>query len=57
MRDVYNEPITDSGKNSKKGRLDLVLDENSEYKTVRLPNVKTMASENRVCPSINLSNR
>lgn len=46
LRDVYKQPITDSGKNSKKGRLDLVLDENGEYKTVRLPDVETLAAEN-----------
>lgn len=44
--DVYKEPITDSGKSSKKGRLDLILDENGEYKTVVLPDIKTIAAEN-----------
>lgn len=34
-RDVYKQPITDSGKSSKKGRLDLVS-ENGAYQTVRL---------------------
>jgi nicotinamide phosphoribosyltransferase len=46
LRDVYKQPITDSGKNSKKGRLDLVKDEAGEYKTVRLPDVETRAAEN-----------
>jgi nicotinamide phosphoribosyltransferase len=45
LRDVYKQPITDSGKNSKKGRLDLVL-ENGEYKTVRLENAETLSAEN-----------
>jgi nicotinamide phosphoribosyltransferase len=44
--DVYKEPITDSGKSSKKGRLDLVKDENGEYKTVVLPDIKTISAEN-----------
>lgn len=46
LRDVYKEPITDSGKNSKKGRLDLVSDEAGEYKTVRLPDVETLSANN-----------
>ncbi len=45
LRDVYKQPITDAGKNSKKGRLDLVL-ENGEYKTVRLENAETLSAEN-----------
>ena len=44
--DVYKEPITDSGKSSKKGRLDLIKDENGDYKTVVLPDVKTISAEN-----------
>ncbi len=44
--DVYKEPITDSGKSSKKGRLDLILDENGEYKTVVLPDITTVSAEN-----------
>lgn len=46
LRDVYKEPITDVGKKSKKGRLDLVLDENGNYKTVRLPDVETISVDN-----------
>ncbi|MDQ3798490.1 MAG: nicotinate phosphoribosyltransferase [Acidobacteriota bacterium] len=46
LRDVYKQPITDAGKNSKKGRLDLILDENGEYRTVRLENIETAAAEN-----------
>jgi nicotinamide phosphoribosyltransferase len=44
--DVYKQPITDSGKSSKKGRLDLIRDENGEYKTVVLPDATTIAAEN-----------
>ncbi|HEX9961033.1 MAG TPA: hypothetical protein VGB00_08875, partial [Pyrinomonadaceae bacterium] len=36
----------DAGKNSKKGRLDLILDENGEYQTVRLKDAETIAAEN-----------
>lgn len=32
--DVYKAPITDNGKRSKSGYLDLIIDENSQYKTV-----------------------
>jgi nicotinamide phosphoribosyltransferase len=35
IQDVYKDPITDSGKKSKKGRLDLLL-EDGEYKTIKL---------------------
>ncbi len=41
--EVYKQPITDSGKNSKRGRLDLIKDENGEYKTVRLENLEESA--------------
>jgi nicotinamide phosphoribosyltransferase len=44
--DVYKQPITDSGKSSKKGRLDLIKDENGEYKTVVLSDITTIAAEN-----------
>lgn len=36
LREVYKQPITDSGKNSKRGRLDLIKDENDEFKTVKI---------------------
>ncbi len=35
LKDVFKNPVTDQGKKSKKGRLDLIL-ENNEYKTVVL---------------------
>ena len=43
--EVYKQPITDAGKNSKRGRLDLIKDENGEYKTVKLEDAKTIAAE------------
>ncbi len=46
LRDVYKQPITDSGKNSKKGRLDLIKVENGEYKTVKLEDAETISAEN-----------
>ena len=46
LREVYKQPITDSGKNSKRGRLDLIKDENGEYKTVQMVDEKTIAAEN-----------
>lgn len=45
LRDVYKQPITDAGKNSKRGRLDLISD-NGEYKTVRLEDAETLSAEN-----------
>ncbi|HRH43094.1 MAG TPA: nicotinate phosphoribosyltransferase [Pyrinomonadaceae bacterium] len=44
--DVYKEPITDKGKNSKRGRLDLIKDENGNYKTVQLESIEQIAAEN-----------
>lgn len=47
LRDVYKQPITDAGKNSKRGRLDLILDESSgEYKTVKLETAEQISAEN-----------
>lgn len=46
LRDVYKQPITDSGKNSKRARLDLILDENGEYKTVKLSEAEQISAEN-----------
>jgi nicotinamide phosphoribosyltransferase len=34
--DVFKEPATDKIKNSKRGRLDLIITNNNEYKTVKL---------------------
>ena len=44
-RDVFKQPITDSGKNSKKGRLDLVI-EDGEFQTVKLEESVALAAEN-----------
>ena len=44
--EVYKQPITDAGKNSKRGRLDLIKDESGEYKTVKLEDVETISAEN-----------
>ena len=45
MRDVYKQPITDSGKTSKKGRLDLIFT-GGEYETVKIEDAETIALEN-----------
>jgi nicotinamide phosphoribosyltransferase len=44
-RDVYKQPITDAGKNSKRGRLDLILN-GGEYETVKLEDAETISAEN-----------
>ena len=44
--EVYKQPITDSGKNSKRGRLDLIKDESGAYKTVKLETAETISAEN-----------
>ncbi len=36
IREVYKEPITDTGKSSKKGRLDLIKKEDGSFETIRL---------------------
>ena len=38
--DVYKDPITDKGKVSKKGRLDLIRDESGNILTVNISNLK-----------------
>lgn len=43
-RDVYKQPITDRGKNSKKGRLDLIF-RNGNYETVKLEADDQIAAE------------
>ena len=45
LREVYKQPITDSGKNSKRGRLDLVL-KNGKYETVKIEDAEEIAVEN-----------
>lgn len=44
--DVYKQPITDSGKDSKRGRLDLIRGANGDYKTVKLDDPETISAEN-----------
>lgn len=46
LREVYKQPITDSGKNSKRGRLDLILDENGAYKTVKIEGENAISAGN-----------
>jgi nicotinamide phosphoribosyltransferase len=43
-REVYKQPVTDSGKMSKRGRLDLIL-ENGNYKTVKLEAAEQVSAE------------
>lgn len=45
LREVYKQPITDSGKASKKGRLDLILND-GKYETVKIEDAETIAAEN-----------
>lgn len=44
--EVYKQPITDAGKNSKRGRLDLIRDESGAYKTVKLESADDHKAEN-----------
>jgi nicotinamide phosphoribosyltransferase len=46
LREVYKEPITDAGKNSKRGRLDLIRDDGGDYQTVKIEDVNLMSAEN-----------
>lgn len=43
-RDVYKEPITDPGKDSKKGRLDLIRNEDGEFQTVVIGDGRAVAN-------------
>jgi nicotinamide phosphoribosyltransferase len=51
LRDVYKQPITDAGKNSKRGRLDLIL-RDGEYETVKLETAETVAAENTALQTV-----
>ena len=51
LREVYKQPITDAGKNSKRGRLDLVL-KNGKYETVKLETAETLKTENSVLQTV-----
>ncbi len=46
LREVYKQPITDAGKNSKRGRLDLIKNESGEYKTVKIEDAETVSADN-----------
>ncbi len=52
LREVYKQPITDSGKNSKRGRLDLILNSDGKYETVKIETVETLNAENSVLRTI-----
>lgn len=51
LREVYKQPITDAGKNSKRGRLDLIL-KNGKYETVKIEDVETIKTENSVLHTV-----
>ena len=51
LREVYKQPITDAGKNSKRGRLDLIL-KDGKYETVKLETAETLAAENSVLRTV-----
>ena len=44
LREVYKQPITDSGKNSKRGRLDLILS-GGNYKSIKLERAEQISAE------------
>jgi nicotinamide phosphoribosyltransferase len=46
-RDVFKDPVTDPGKKSKAGRLDLLLDDDT-YKTVRLDDGEIAAPDSQL---------
>ena len=51
LREVYKQPITDSGKNSKRGRLDLIL-KDGKYETVKIEDAETIAAEDSVLRTV-----
>ncbi|CAN5618709.1 nicotinate phosphoribosyltransferase [soil metagenome] len=51
LREVYKQPITDAGKNSKRGRLDLVL-KDGKYETVKIEDAETITAENSVMQTV-----
>ncbi len=50
-RDVFKQPITDSSKNSKRGRLDLTLSD-GKYETVKLEAAEETAAENSALQTV-----
>ena len=47
-RDVFKDPITDSGKRSKKGRLALVKNSEGQYQTIREQDLGQQQNQLRV---------
>ncbi|MCW5961724.1 MAG: nicotinate phosphoribosyltransferase [Pyrinomonadaceae bacterium] len=50
-RDVFKQPVTDSGKTSKKGRLDLI-NENGAYRTIKLESAGIIADPRSVLRTV-----
>ena len=48
LREVYKQPITDPGKNSKRGRLDLIL-KDGKYETVKIENAEKLRQKIPFC--------
>lgn len=51
LREVYKQPVTDSGKTSKKGRLDLVRTDDG-FSTIVIPNATDIASPDSVLETV-----
>ncbi|MEZ5308660.1 MAG: nicotinate phosphoribosyltransferase [Pyrinomonadaceae bacterium] len=51
LREVYKQPVTDSGKTSKKGRLDLVRTDDG-FSTIVIPNATDIASPESVLETV-----
>lgn len=56
LREVYKEPITDSRKFSKRGRLDLVR-RDGEFETVKLEDAETISAEGSVLQTVFLDGK
>ena len=52
LRDVYKDPVTDSGKSSKRGRLDLVSDPEEGFRTVRIDDAKSESVDGSVLRNV-----
>ena len=51
LREVYKQPITDAGKNSKRGRLDLIL-KDGNFETVKIEDAEKISVENSVLQTV-----
>ncbi len=51
LREVYKQPVTDTGKFSKRGRLDLIL-KGGKYETVKIETAETLKVENSVLQTV-----